>query len=599
MNKFILSLFDAYLTSICIVPAFVFNRRQQIKVAMDFLTNPEMADKQVYFIVETQLLLRPYLEGRQAMHLLYKVCRADNPEALWNDFRSDVKSEPRSYDEVQEDALAELESFLGTGRIVDLNHHHDDSRGATQLWTAAEKGHVAVVQKLLQQPNIDPNQVRAETQTTPLYIAAYHGHVKVVKLILGHQRVKVNSGSISKEMSPLNKAVQLGREEVVKVLLQAKDIDVNQTTMSTGVSPLAKACEMGHEYIVELLLASSDIDVNHVLHDGSTALSVATHKGQDKIRKMLLAHPRINSSAANVQPQLSTAGEDKGSVEAGISGGDNTSSCEVLTTTSDALFEQGVAVSEPENVFSASELLAIATQLSTAVEIKERALPYHACPPCFVGSEAVVALIALNHVDTSDEAELLGGELIRANMIKPVAGEHGFRNQQQLFYVFSGLVTSNVGSSSATPEDSQVRPPVSTSKLPAVNVGDTKELRPKVESRTFKLSSIDRNIESSLKERDILGRCSSEVAAMKWHENFSTSKMPAVNNAGGTKELRPKVESRAFKLSSIDRNIESSLKERDILGRCSSEVAAMNVGGMKDLRSKFKSQSSARKLSQL
>jgi hypothetical protein len=216
---------------------------------------------------------------------------------------------------VQKDALAELESFLGTGRTVDLNDHHDDSRGATQLWTAAEKGHVAVVQKLLEQPNIDPNQVRAETQTTPLYIAAYHGHVKVVKLILGHQRVKVNSGSISTEMSPLNKAVQLGREEVVKALLQAKDIDVNQTTMSTGVSPLAKACEMGHEYIVELLLASSDIDVNHVLHDGSTALSVATHKGQDKVRKMLLAHPRINSSEANVQPQLIAAVEGREPVE--------------------------------------------------------------------------------------------------------------------------------------------------------------------------------------------------------------------------------------------------------------------------------------------
>jgi hypothetical protein len=45
-------------------------RRDQIKVAMDYLTSPELADKQVQLIVETQLLLKPYLEGREKMHLL-------------------------------------------------------------------------------------------------------------------------------------------------------------------------------------------------------------------------------------------------------------------------------------------------------------------------------------------------------------------------------------------------------------------------------------------------------------------------------------------------------------------------------------------------
>jgi ankyrin repeat protein len=463
---------------------------------------------------------------------------------LWNDFRSNVQIEPRSYDEVQKDALAELDSLLETGKTVGLNGHNDDPRGATLLWKAAEQGHAAVVEKLLQQPNIDPNQVRTKTQTTPLYIAAYHGHVKVLKLILSHPRVKVNSGNVGSEMSPLNKAVQLGREEIVKVLLRVKDIDVNKAIMSTGVSPLIKACEMGHEYIVELLLASSDIDVNYALHDGTTALSVATLKGQDKIRDMLLAHPRIDNSAVNAQPQSSSAVEGKGPVEAGTRGGDNTSSCDenapVLTVASCATFEQGAAMFEPENVFSASELLAIATQLSTTVEIKERTLPSQACPPCFVGSDAVVALILLEHVDTSAEAEILGGELIRANMIKPVAGGHGFRNQEQLFYVFCDLsiFSGNAGSSSAAPENTQVRPPASTSEVPAVDLG------------------------------------------------FMTS--PGL-----------KIKSKVFKLPSINRTLESSLRERDALESFSSEVPAVNVGGMKGPRPKFKSQSSARKLSQL
>ena len=57
---------------LCMIqPPFHFSsRRDQIKVAMDYLTSPELADKQVQFIVETQLLLKPYLEGREKMHLL-------------------------------------------------------------------------------------------------------------------------------------------------------------------------------------------------------------------------------------------------------------------------------------------------------------------------------------------------------------------------------------------------------------------------------------------------------------------------------------------------------------------------------------------------
>jgi hypothetical protein len=46
------------------------SRRDQIKVALEYLTSPELADKEVQIIVETQLLLTPYLKGREKMHLL-------------------------------------------------------------------------------------------------------------------------------------------------------------------------------------------------------------------------------------------------------------------------------------------------------------------------------------------------------------------------------------------------------------------------------------------------------------------------------------------------------------------------------------------------
>ncbi len=46
------------------------SRRDQIKVAIEYLTSPELAAKEVQIIVETQLLLTPYLHGREKMHLL-------------------------------------------------------------------------------------------------------------------------------------------------------------------------------------------------------------------------------------------------------------------------------------------------------------------------------------------------------------------------------------------------------------------------------------------------------------------------------------------------------------------------------------------------
>jgi hypothetical protein len=52
------------------IPFHWSSRRDQIKVAMDYLTSSELSDKQVQLIVETQLLLKPYLEGREKMHLL-------------------------------------------------------------------------------------------------------------------------------------------------------------------------------------------------------------------------------------------------------------------------------------------------------------------------------------------------------------------------------------------------------------------------------------------------------------------------------------------------------------------------------------------------
>ena len=66
---------------------------------------------QVQLIVETQLLLRPYLLGRCKMHLLYKVHRADSPEALYSDFRAAAMLQ-LSLGQRRQDHLPNLETSL-------------------------------------------------------------------------------------------------------------------------------------------------------------------------------------------------------------------------------------------------------------------------------------------------------------------------------------------------------------------------------------------------------------------------------------------------------------------------------------------------------
>lgn len=248
---------------------------------MAFLTSPELKDKQVQFIVETQLLLHPYLIGRQHMHLLYKICRADNPDALYSDFRATFEPETCSFEEFQDNAQRSMKAFMA--ETDDVNRRYQELNGATRLWQAAEQGQHKAVSVILQHPQIEPNKVREDTQTTPLYIAAHRGHVKVVKALLGHSKIRVNLGKIDTIASPLFAAAQGGREEVTLELLLVSGIDINQTT-TKGISPLFAASEMGHEHVVEHLLAGDAIDVD------TTLANLAP--GRTKTLESIIAHCR-------------------------------------------------------------------------------------------------------------------------------------------------------------------------------------------------------------------------------------------------------------------------------------------------------------------
>ena len=212
------------------------------------------------------------------MHLLYKICRAENPEALHADFLVNASTEIRSFDEVQEEAVAKVKVILQEGGDVNNN----DADGSTLLWKAAEEGHHNAVLELLQHPGVDPNKSQKNDSTTPLYISSYHGHEEVVKALLGHPRILVNKGKHSSGASPLFIAAQEGREGVVRALLQHPSVKVNQPN-DEGTTPLSEACDQGHTPVVELLLRDSGLSEKGM----NRSLLIAKQKRRDVIVRML------------------------------------------------------------------------------------------------------------------------------------------------------------------------------------------------------------------------------------------------------------------------------------------------------------------------
>jgi hypothetical protein len=245
-----------------------------------------MGNQPVQFIVETQVLLTPFLKGRHQTHFLYKVCRAETPEALYSDFRHNRIVEALSFQEVEDRALNQIRSFMA--ETNDINRQHEDFQGATMLWKAAEEGHEEAVREILQHHKIDPNKLRQQTRTTPLYIAAYHGHTNVVKALLSHPKSQVDLGQVGTGASPLLVAAEQGHEDVVKALLEG-NADVNKADWN-GATPLCMACERGNEHIVEILLATESIDIYHKLKNGTTAISLAASQRHTHIVEMCVKH---------------------------------------------------------------------------------------------------------------------------------------------------------------------------------------------------------------------------------------------------------------------------------------------------------------------
>jgi Fem-1 family protein b len=132
--------------------------------------------------------------------------------------------------------------------------------------------------------------------TTPLLIAARNGHVKVVEILLTQYGVDPEqTGTVKFDGYTSDGACALwwaachGHINVIKTLL-AHGADVNHTTASNSIyTPLRVACFEGLLDVVALLLdRGADIHISNKF--GNTCLMIASYKGHLEVVKYLLEH---------------------------------------------------------------------------------------------------------------------------------------------------------------------------------------------------------------------------------------------------------------------------------------------------------------------
>jgi pyruvate/2-oxoglutarate dehydrogenase complex dihydrolipoamide dehydrogenase (E3) component len=105
---------------------------------------------------------------------------------------------------------------------------------------------------------------------------------------------------------------------------------------------------------------------------------------------------------------------------------------------------------------SAAALSDVAEQLSCACEVKDRRYHLMTYPQCFVGSEAVDAMLKHGLAGSREDGVVLGNELLKLGLLSHVTADHAFKDEA-LFYRFRAHDRDR-GHVASAGELAQVRP---------------------------------------------------------------------------------------------------------------------------------------------
>jgi ankyrin repeat protein len=220
-------------------------------------------------------------------------------------------------------AAAEGGHLVVVGRLLqekaDVNAAAAEGSGRTALQAAARGGHLTVVERLLEE-KADVNAAAAEgffetialpttegrtalrvavEGRTALQAAAEGGHLAVVERLL-QEKADINAAAgRSNGRTALQAAAGGGHLAVVERLLQGK-ADVNATAGESGRTALQAAAEGGHLAVVEQLLQEkADVNAAAARESGSTALQAAARRGHLAIVERLIKEKAdVNAAVA-------------------------------------------------------------------------------------------------------------------------------------------------------------------------------------------------------------------------------------------------------------------------------------------------------------
>jgi ankyrin repeat protein len=178
-----------------------------------------------------------------------------------------------------------------TTTLLRNGYHSDckDTYGRTPLWWAAERGHGAVVQLLVERDDVVVDSKDNDGRTA-LWRAARNGHEAIVRRLLdkgADPDLRDSYGGTA-----LWWAARDGHETVVQKLLD-KGADPNIAD-GYGRTPLWRAARNGHEAIVRRLL-DRGADPNLRDNWGGTALCYAAVNGNKVLVELLQSSSRLPS----------------------------------------------------------------------------------------------------------------------------------------------------------------------------------------------------------------------------------------------------------------------------------------------------------------
>lgn len=197
--------------------------------AIEYLSSPELRDVEVKMLGEVQLMPSAYVHTRQRMHEVYRVDRAADTVALWNDMR---RSSP----------------FVSAPPV------HGGSPGQQpSVYDIVMGGNTTAVQQLLDAGTLDPNTaVSPSGYSNGVHLACRNGMADVLELLID-ARGDVAMPTFhddGEETFPLGLAAQEGHLDVCQLLIR-RGADVNQTV--GGYTALRYAKQYEFRDIIELL----------------------------------------------------------------------------------------------------------------------------------------------------------------------------------------------------------------------------------------------------------------------------------------------------------------------------------------------------------